>query len=323
MSIEAASSWEPSPSGIGIPLPGTFLIGAAKSGTTALAEALRAHPEICMASRKEPHHYLFESPPDFTGRGDDQGLARWAVPDAATFASLFDHYDGEPVVAEASVFYLYRPDAIERIERERPGARYIVMLREPAARARSAHRHLVRDGREPESFSRALDLEPERIDAGWEYGWHYVAVSRYAEQLDRLFELVDRERVHVEFYERFEQDPVRVQERIADFLGVSRRGVLERVPRVNISGVPRSRTLHRLLDQPRAYLPDRVVDQLGRMFRLRELRARLLERNLEGRGAEPPRAAPDGAADLAAARRRLGRERDAVAAIVGETPPWD
>ena len=328
MSSDAAASLgpprEPPQSGTSRVGPNTFIIGAAKSGTTALAEVLGSHPEICMASRKEPHHHLFETRPCFGGPGDEHWLARYAVPDRIEFASLFGHHAGEPIVVEASVYYLYRPDAIRRIEAERPGSRFIVMLRDPASRARSAYRHMVRDGREPETFERALTLEPARIAAGWEYGWHYLAVSRYAHQLERLFALVDRRRVHVDFYEHFEVDPVGVQRRIAVFLGVDPAGVRAEIPRLNVSGIPRSRTLHRLLDRPREYLPEGFVDRLGRARGLRAVRARLLERNLASSGAGPSSGpAPPVRSALELARGLLGPERAAVTSILGVTPPWD
>lgn len=300
------------------PVPNLFLIGAAKGGTTAIAEALRAHPQVCMAKRKEPHFFLFEQRPDFRGPDDAAWLARFVVTDPDEYAGLFSHYRGEPVVGEASVYYLYRPESIERIERGAPGARFIVMLRDPVSRALSGYRHLVRDGRETEPFDRALELEGERIAAGWEYGWHYAAVGRYAEQLRTLFSLVDRARVHIALYEDFRDDRNRVLREISRFLQVSDPGEQRGAQRrVNPSGMPRSRRLHRVLTRPRAILPDRLVDGLGSARLLRELRTRLVERNL--------RREDGGTGDARGreiARAELAGETERVQRLLGRPVPW-
>jgi hypothetical protein len=46
-----------------MPLPNFLVIGAAKSGTTALYHALKQHPEIAMCPVKEPRFFTFENQP--------------------------------------------------------------------------------------------------------------------------------------------------------------------------------------------------------------------------------------------------------------------
>ena len=37
-----------------------FIIGAAKSGTTALTSYLTQHPDVCMAKKKESHYFVYK-----------------------------------------------------------------------------------------------------------------------------------------------------------------------------------------------------------------------------------------------------------------------
>ena len=44
--------------------PNFFIIGASKCGTSALADALKIHPDIFMSERKEPNFFNKFDPPD-------------------------------------------------------------------------------------------------------------------------------------------------------------------------------------------------------------------------------------------------------------------
>jgi len=48
--------------------PNFFLVGAAKSGTTAFASALGRHPEVFLPSLKEPHYYAYLADPQSARR---------------------------------------------------------------------------------------------------------------------------------------------------------------------------------------------------------------------------------------------------------------
>ena len=108
----------------------------------------------------------------------------------------------------------------------------IVILRDPVERAYSQWRLERRRGTEPLSFEDALDREASELTLELEllletsgyrdapFSTSYVARGRYAEQLDRWFELFPREQVLVLLSEDLLTDPAAVMSGIAQFLDV-------------------------------------------------------------------------------------------------------
>src|SRR5205823_12464311 len=70
--------------------------------------------------------------------------------------------DVTPVSFESSPYYMFHPAAPERIARDLPEVRLLVLRRDPVERANSGHAHEVAHGFETESFEAALELEPAR-----------------------------------------------------------------------------------------------------------------------------------------------------------------
>jgi hypothetical protein len=294
-----------------------FVIGgAAKSGTSALADLLGQHREIHVCPRKEAHHHLFAGrPPTFTGPGDDT-FASMVVSERAEWDRLVSAADqqGATAFGDASVYYLYRPEVWPVLAAELgPDGRVVLILRDPVERIESAWGHLVRDGREELDLAGALDAEDERVDAGWEWCWHLRRVSRYHEQLPALLAAFGRDRVFVADHAELRRDPVGLAAAVYQFLGIDPT-TTGSARTVNPSGQVRSRKLHTFLTKPhpskdllRPLVPDQLVQAAYR---------RLMARNLD---ALPPM--PD------ALRRVLAAEctpiADGVADLVGlDTSTW-
>ncbi len=229
----------------------TFLIlGAAKSGTTALYHWLRQHPDIYMSPIKQPH-YFADLQPTFSGPGD-QALNRDIVTAEADYLRLFQAGTGRKARGEASPFYLYYAErTVERVRRVLPEARLVVLLREPASRAYSGYLHLVRDGRETLPFRQALEREEERLGRGWEPLWAHRGLGLYGRQLDAVLGVFPREQVGVWLYDDMRTRPTALFQEVCAFIGVD-RAFQPTLSRHNQSGVPRSATLHALLVKLRA-----------------------------------------------------------------------
>ena len=108
-----------------VPEPNFFLVGAAKSGSTSLAEYLRQHPDVFMPggedfAMKEPMHFCDPIPP-------------WQEKyrDFNTYLSLFADAGDCKAIGEGSVAYLAWPGAETRIHNRYPDARIIIVLQKP------------------------------------------------------------------------------------------------------------------------------------------------------------------------------------------------
>ena len=256
-------------------MPTFLIIGAMKSGTTALYDLVAQHPEVYVTPVKEPNFFAFaESPPDFNGPLDTskRGINRTSITNSEAYRALYDDAEPSQERGEASHTTLYWPDGARNVERFVPDARLVAILRNPIDRAYSEYMHFVRDGDEPvNDFEEALDAEPHRIEAGWAFG-RYVDRGRYAEQLQRFKERFANDQLHVILHEDLTRDPQGVLRDVFAFIGVDPSFELDVERRVNASGVPRSRVVHRLLTslQPirealTPVLPETVVDWANRL----------------------------------------------------------
>ena len=259
-------------------LPNFLMIGAQKSGTTAIYDYLAQHPQVFTSEIKEPGFFAFEGVPgSFAGPEDARG-ERYRVRDLGQYRRLFRDMGDKARAGEASNVYLYVPQAAERIRQYIPEAKLIAVLRDPVDRAYSAYRHLVRDGRERLGFEEALDAEPSRIAANWHPHWHYKQRGFYCAQLRPFFELFGREQIAVYTYDEFKADPGALLKAIFVFLGIDPDFRPDMSVRHNVSGVPRSRLLHAIIGRP-----SRVKDLAKRLLPAGAARAygALMSRNIE------------------------------------------
>jgi sulfotransferase family protein len=185
-------------------IPDFFIVGQPKSGTTALYEALRRHPQIYMPVAKEPNFFSSE----------------WQKSDGPAetlddYSTLFAAAEQGQRIGEASVFYLSSATAAQAIAKAQPTAQIIAVLREPASLLRSLHLQFVQSDFEPErDLRKALALEPDRrkgrhvppTAGSWRRRLLYSEHLRYVEQLRRYYEFFPAEQIMVIVYDDYRQD---------------------------------------------------------------------------------------------------------------------
>ncbi len=225
-----------------------LVIGAARSGTTALVRSLERHPEVQFTQPKETH--FFAHPNEtlaYTGPGDAETVNARSITDADHIAAQFA---GSAATArgEGSVSTLCLPDsAIPAIEafadRE---VKLVAILREPADRAYSSYLYLRGRGFEDlVTFEAGLAAEDERHAAGHQHMWRYRGLSRYEEQLPAFIERFS-ERLYVMVFEEFRADPKGELDRLCVFLGLPLGHDLVLGNEVNRGGEASSRLLVRI-----------------------------------------------------------------------------
>jgi hypothetical protein len=229
----------------GARFPDFFIVGHAKSGTTALYEMLKAHPQIFLPQRKEPQFFAKRAEAGGAHTGAEHtGAERTGVgaqPPASRFdqtgrraetvqdyLALFAPARHDQLVGEGSTFYLWSRIAPGRIAEVAPDARIIAILREPASFLRSLHMQMVQNRAETELDLRAaIALEPARRqgrkiprDAHWPEALMYTQRVRYVEQLRRYEALFGREQMLVLIYDDFRADNAGTVARVLRFLDV-------------------------------------------------------------------------------------------------------
>jgi len=226
-------------------LPDFFVAGAPKAGTTALHAALARHPSLCLSAVKEPKFFLTEGPPPAQGGPGDSRTYREHIWQRQEYEALFDGAPAGALRGESTPFYLYNQDAQVRIRSLIPQAKLIVVLRDPIERAHSNWTHLWSAGLDPiNDFVQACAAEGRRIEAGWADFWHYIQLGLYGRQLEHLYSVFPPEQVLVFRYRALIADPAGVLDVVCDFLGVE-RGVLNELPRENVTAHPDPTGLHR------------------------------------------------------------------------------
>ncbi len=230
-------------------LPDFLVIGAPKAGTTALHAALARHPALFMSAVKEPKYFLTEGAPPTRGGPGDAKTYREYVWRRDDYEALFDDAPPGALRGESTPFYLYDRAAQRRIHDLIPHARLIVVLRDPVERAHSNWTHLWSAGLEPiDDVVLACAAQERRIAAGWAPFWHYVGLGRYGEQLRDLYTRFPREQVRVLRYRDLVDRPAATLDDICAFLGVA-RGVIDEVPRENVTAHPEPSLSHGLLSR--------------------------------------------------------------------------
>ncbi|MGD0599136.1 MAG: sulfotransferase [Terriglobales bacterium] len=200
--------------------PDFFIVGAPKSGTTALYSYLGGHPDIGMSKHKEPHFFA----PDILGH---QRQSRTL----AQYLSNFDRATGKSRIGEASTGYLASRRAPQEILDFNPSAQIIVMLRNPIDVIHSLHSMRLCSGAEHITrFELAVDSQEQRY---WQLGplrgepvpsLSYREMTRFSEQIQRYFDAFGRERVHVILFDDFAKAPGIAYEKVLSFLGLRSDG---------------------------------------------------------------------------------------------------
>lgn len=205
-------------------LPDFVIIGAQKGGTTFLYRLLAQHPRVKPAFLKEVHYFdlNFE-------RGENWYRSQFPF----QLSKSQKHVTGE-----SSPYYLFHPHAPRRAAEVIPGARLIVLLRNPVDRAYSHYNHQSKRvkgaGRETLTFEGAIEAEEKRLDGELEKLLHdehydslnyrrysYLSRGAYVDQLLAWSEFFDRDQMLVLKSEDLFSNPAQSLKATLGFLGLS------------------------------------------------------------------------------------------------------
>lgn len=243
--------------------PNFFIVGASKSGTTALYNYLKAHPEIFLTEPKEPKFFGSDLP--FKKDNFDNKIER--------YLSLFSTAKKQKRLGEASTNYLYSTMAAKEIKEFSPDAKIIIMLRNPVDQMYSRHSQLLSLGAENiQNFKKALVAEKKREKQSKSDKWSrillYRKVASYYKQVKRYSDLFGCKNVHIVIFDDFVKDTAKAYTDVLGFLQVDTNFKPD-FEKLNTSRVRNpNKTLRNWRIQNILYQPPSVFKKLAKKHKL-------------------------------------------------------
>jgi len=223
-------------------LPNFYIIGAAKSGTTALFDILAQHPQVFVPFVKEPT--FFNNDANYS-----KGLEWYKK-------TYFKNANKFPARGEATPHYLYWGEKVasrfQQIYKQNE-VKFIVIFRDPIKRAYSQYWMDIHRGIESLSFKDALKAEEQRLldkhkdleqNGLLKYG--YFKGGCYATLLEPYLQRFPREQFHFLLQDDLHRNFSKAMEQLTDFLGIQKNFAFYPVES-NLAYIPRNLKLHNFL----------------------------------------------------------------------------
>jgi hypothetical protein len=196
-------------------LPNAIIAGVNKAGTTAVFHALARQDNVAVSDVKETHFF------DPLQYGEP-------LPDIGRYQELFPAQTDAAAIVEGTPSYFYGGERLaEGIDAAVPGARVLVILREPGARAYSLWRFARSRLRVPDDLSfrgyleRCEDMGDEPQTKRELSGWRGLSGGMYSRYLP-AWRNTFGSRLLVAFHDDIKADFEGAMERICAHFGVER-----------------------------------------------------------------------------------------------------
>lgn len=194
-----------------------FIVGAGKSGTTALANQLSALDDVFLPQVKEPHYFAMY---------DDE---KWAevdhfgsiyVQDFTRYCEMYTAHQNEKYLVDASTSYLHRTGTARRIHEYNSDAKIVMLLRNPVDRAYSHFLMSRQVGHTRSDFLSAIKNEYLESETGISY---YIRIGQYAGQVEEYLQVFPAASVKIILYDDYSNDIVATFKDLLSFLKIDNR----------------------------------------------------------------------------------------------------
>lgn len=195
-----------------------FIIGAPKSGTTALWQYLKSHPQIRMPVDKEAPYFASTK---MQNKGWDWYLTEY-----------FSDTNNNITLGSASPQYMSFPESAMNIAERFPSSKIIAVLRDPIERAASHYKMMRNRGIETRTFEEAIDdqLCREKLTLYRQFNYDdvtdndeintYVAHSEYKRILSKYYDHFNENQIFIITDKELLHNRVDIFKQILTFIGV-------------------------------------------------------------------------------------------------------
>ncbi|HMS51143.1 MAG: sulfotransferase [Sphingobacteriales bacterium] len=213
-------------------------LGAAKAGTTWLADNLRKHPAVFIPKIKEVHYFnpfMPWSPKVANHRRLNP--VNW-------YEEFFKPALPDQLCGEFSVMYLHQPGVPQAIHQYNPDAKLIIMLREPVSREFSLYKYYLQYGvLTSPSFEHALENHPELF-----------YTSKYADYLNDWYQFFEPRQILILWYDDVRSHPEKVWDATLAHLGLSYYYPNDLTKQSNITGSSKFAFVNRFVAGSQAFI---------------------------------------------------------------------
>ena len=178
-----------------------LVVGAVKSGTTALFHYLRHHPQIYLPPEKELGFFSNE---EWFAKGWDRFVHEF-----------FRHAPIDTLWGKVTPQYMAYPQVPERIFKCMPNVKLIALLRNPVDRAFSHYRMAVRTGAEVRDFAHVISDQLTQLDAV-----NFLTLGQYGRILKSFLRFFPGEQLILLFTDDLNERPQSVLDSILTYLGL-------------------------------------------------------------------------------------------------------
>lgn len=237
--------------------PNFFLLGAPKSGSTALYTYLSEHPQVFFPRLKEPRYFAA-----------DLGAFR-EITDLESYQKLYAEVPTSAVaIGDGSPWYLCSEEAIGAIRSFAPDAQAVVLLRNPLEMLPSLHNQFLFTFKETEpnlreawnlqdSRRQGRNLPPASPSANL---LQYGKLTLFGDQIERLMSQWPHDQIHVILFDDFRSDTQAVYRKVIQFLGLVDDGRCQ-FPVINEASRHRHRKAGWMVSSPASPI-NRMIRQL-------------------------------------------------------------
>lgn len=211
--------------------PDFFVVGAAKSGTTALWKYFQQHPNIFVTediAYKELGYYTNQ----------------YGIKNKYDYLKFFSNAKENQMIGEVCHAYLTSVESANWIKKEAPNAKIIIMLRNPMERGYSLYNWMTMHGYEYlSSYKKALKREVEILNGSFNkkklphefiQNYLYLSSGLYFNQVERYINEFGESNVKIVEYADFKFNQNKILLEIFDFLKVGSFDVILN-DKVNVS----------------------------------------------------------------------------------------